>query len=631
MLLMWPYYVKASEKVENSNKYFQIKIVDDQTGRGVPMVEIRIVNNLRYYSDSNGIVAFYEPGLMNIETFFHVKSHGYEYPADGFGYRGTILTPESGESVTLSIKRINIAERLYRITGEGIYNDSILTGKPVPLKNPLLCGKVMGQDSVLHEKYRGKIFWIWGDTGKPSYPLGNFSSSGAVSELPGKGGLDPAKGVNLQYFVNENGFSKKMAPFDEPGMIWLEALISVKDDDDNEKLVAVFNRMKSLGEKYERGFVIFNDNKEIFEKVKTFDKNRITAPSGHPLRRNLGNEEMLYFSSPFHPGVNLRVRANFKDVVNLDAYEILIPPVTSEKKNNVSKAAWKKISELPGDEIEKQEKIRARWESSVLNRYAFDIETGEKINPHGGSIYWNDYRQKWIMLFLQIYGKSSLLGEVWYMEADTPTGPWAYARKIVTHDDYSFYNVKQNPYFDQENGRLIYFEGTYTQAFSDAKFGTPRYDYNQIMYRLSLDDKRLHLPVSVYSVRNGNNKNVFVTGDQVEIQNKWGDVESVPFFACAPGRPMKGTIPVYVSPEENGRLILQSLTGKEQAPPLFHALGVDDASSHTLPLYEYRNSRSGSYYYKTDENLAGEALKRSENPLCRVWKNPLDMIILDHQ
>jgi hypothetical protein len=92
------------------------------------------------------------------------------------------------------------------------------------------------------------------------------------------------------------------------------------------------------------------------------------------------------------------------------------------------------------------------------------------------------------MIALQGWG-SSMVGEVWYAEADAPEGPWSRARKIVTHDDYSFYNVRHHPYFD--DGRYLYFEGTYTAMFSGAKVRTPRYDYNQIMYRLDLDDPRL--------------------------------------------------------------------------------------------------------------------------------------------
>jgi hypothetical protein len=86
------------------------------------------------------------------------------------------------------------------------------------------------------------------------------------------------------------------------------------------------------------------------------------------------------------------------------------------------------------------------------------------------------------------------VGEVWYSEADAPHGPWESARKVATHPNYSFYNPCHHPFFDQDGGRTIYFEGTYTAGFSAAKFATPRYEYNQIMYRLDLSDPRLALP-----------------------------------------------------------------------------------------------------------------------------------------
>jgi hypothetical protein len=48
--------------------------------------------------------------------------------------------------------------------------------------------------------------------------------------------------------------------------------------------------------------------------------------------------------------------------------------------------------------------------------------------------------------------------------------------------------------FDKEGGRAIYFEGTYASTFSGNTHPTPRYDYNQIMYKLDLADPRLGLP-----------------------------------------------------------------------------------------------------------------------------------------
>jgi hypothetical protein len=116
-----------------------------------------------------------------------------------------------------------------------------------------------------------------------------------------------------------------------------------------------------------------------------------------------------------------------------------------------------------------------------------DVASGDPIVLHGGSVAWNGYRKKWVMIAVQVMG-SSLLGEVWYSEADRPEGPWRWARKVVTHNDYSFYNPRQHAYFEQEGGRVIYFEGTYTDTFSGAKFPTPRYNYNQVMYRLDLGE-----------------------------------------------------------------------------------------------------------------------------------------------
>src|SRR5262249_5221531 len=131
-----------------------------------------------------------------------------------------------------------------------------------------------------------------------------------------------------------------------------------------------------------------------------------------------------------------------------------------------------------------------------------DITTGKPITAHNGSVCWNAYRRRWVMIVCEA-GGTSFLGETWYAEADTPLGPWVYARKVVTHDTYSFYNPKQYPMFDQDGGRLIYSEGPYTHTFSGNDTPPPRYDYNQIMYRLDLADHRLNLPVPIYRLARG--------------------------------------------------------------------------------------------------------------------------------
>lgn len=75
-------------KERGPGKPFKIKVVDAETGRGIPLVELKTTNNVLYYTDSAGVVAFSEPGLMDQPVFFHLSSHGYDIPADMFGNRG---------------------------------------------------------------------------------------------------------------------------------------------------------------------------------------------------------------------------------------------------------------------------------------------------------------------------------------------------------------------------------------------------------------------------------------------------------------------------------------------------------------------------------------------------------------
>ena len=117
--------------VSSADDRFAIRVLDEQSGRGVPLVELKTVTNQRFITDSAGVAAIREPELFGQTVFFHVSSHGYEYPKDGFGFRGQQIKVEPGRETTLKIKRLNIAERLYRVTGAGIYADSVLDRKSV--------------------------------------------------------------------------------------------------------------------------------------------------------------------------------------------------------------------------------------------------------------------------------------------------------------------------------------------------------------------------------------------------------------------------------------------------------------------------------------------------------------------
>jgi len=475
------------------DKPFAIQVVDEATGRGVPLVELETMDNQLYVTDSAGRVAFKEPGQMNIPVWFSMRSHGYEFATDGFGMTGQRFTTAPGGQSVVKIKRQNIAERLCRLTGQGIYRDSVLLGEKVPLAEPLTDGGVVGQDSVQAVVYRGRIFWLWGDTMRMSYPLGNFRTSCAWSDLPDKGGLPPEQGVNLHYFTDKDGFAKEMCPLEhKEGVVWLFGLAVVHDDKGEERLIAHYSRRGGLDKKFEHGIAVFNDEKEIFERAATLPMNeKWRFPRGRVTPIREGDTDYLYFGDA---GPCIRVPARLGDVCDPTKYEAwtYIGATGPRRRTDGSlDFAWRKDAppaESPEEARLVQHHLIKPEECRVMPE---DVATHQRIELHEGSVYWNAYRQRWVLIAVQHGGKPSFLGEVWYAESAAPTGPWTRAVKIVTHDQYSFYNPTQHPFFDEDGGRKIYFEGTYSFTFSGRKDRTPHYDYNQILYRLDLSDPRL--------------------------------------------------------------------------------------------------------------------------------------------
>ncbi|MDQ2688201.1 MAG: hypothetical protein M3Y28_10075 [Armatimonadota bacterium] len=322
LLLVGLFCVCASRAIAAPSDYFTITVVDDQTGRGVPLVELRTTNQMVFVTDSRGVVAFNEPGLMDQKVYFSIKSHGYEVPADGFGNRGTALDVKPGGHAEIKIKRVNIAERLYRITGGGIYRDSILAGQPVPAKRPNLNGQVMGQDTVEVTPYKGKIYWFWGDTDRVSYPLGQFATSGATSEMPGKGGLDPNVGVDLTYWVDADGFSKKMIPLPGPGVVWVGGLFTVNDKNGQERLLTHYSQRKGLGEELSSGIALFDDAKAQFEPLVKLTSDAPLFPEGHPFRATQGGVPYIYFQPRNGEAIPcVRVRADWDHATDPRTYE----------------------------------------------------------------------------------------------------------------------------------------------------------------------------------------------------------------------------------------------------------------------------------------------------------------------
>jgi hypothetical protein len=131
------------------------------------------------------------------------------------------------------------------------------------------------------------------------------------------------------------------------------------------------------------------------------------------------------------------------------------------------------------------------WEVLKPQDALLAASDAKPVKPHSGSIAWNPWRKRWVAVFMEVFGRPSAFGELWYAEADAPTGPWGRAVKILSHENYTFYNPRIHPELTAPDSPILIFEGTYTALFADRPPPTPRYDYNQILYRLDLDDPRL--------------------------------------------------------------------------------------------------------------------------------------------
>jgi hypothetical protein len=497
-LMYWCFVVKSFATDKN---FYGIRVVDAQTKRGVPLIALKTVHHVSYWTDSLGYVVVDEPGWYDREVYFYVSGDGYEVATDGLGYQGVRLKPKSGQIEQIVVRRTQLAERMYRITGADKYRNAQLLGIDLPYESSWPDGNVVGQDSAQAKVYNDRIYWLWGDTSIFRYPLGNFRTAGAYSLKSGQGGLSPAQGILLNYFVDENGTNAGMCPMPPNGnLIWIDGLLGVKDANGKERMVAHYSKRKSLSEQMEHGLVVFDDTTQRFRLLKTLEQeNTWQHPRGHPIRVAFPEGDFFVFGDVYY---HIRVPADWEALQNPNQYEGFGPDDSGS-----SHFQWRKGK--PPLTV-KQE--RARIDSASMPEgdawlQPKDVMTGMPIVLHRGSVRWNKHRQMYIMIANQI-GGDSMLGEVWYGEASRPEGPWQKVIKVAGHADYSYYNPVHREFFDQEGGRMIYFEGTYVTTFSGNEHPVPRYDYNQLMYRLDLDHPGLADVRQAYEERGQNGRGV---------------------------------------------------------------------------------------------------------------------------
>ncbi|MBN2211550.1 MAG: hypothetical protein JW709_09165 [Sedimentisphaerales bacterium] len=430
----------------------RIEVVEKGSGWSVPLVELRTIHNVRFVSDNAGVIAFDLPELMGRETWFTVIGHGYEIPKDGFGFSGVRLTPQPGAILKVEVARTIIARRLGRLTGAGLYANSQLLGEQRDWKE----SGILGCDSVQNAVHRGRLFWLWGDTALARYPLGIFNGTSATTAVKPLDKFEPPLKLVYNYITDDKGNPRGVADIPGEGATWITGYVSLPDKDGVEHLVGSYVKVKPPMEGVEWGLCLWNDDKEVFERLTVIwtksqeSPEHPPLPDGHPIFwTDDKGKRWLMFGNPLP---TLRCPATFEAWQDRSAWEVLTP----------------------------QETIPAAG-------------SGDPVKPHSGSMAFNPWRKRWVTVFMQFFGKPSAFGEVWYAEADTPTGPWGPAVKVLTHDNYTFYNPRLHPEFTAENSPILIFEGTYSMMFADRPPPTPRYDYNQILYRLDLDDPALRI------------------------------------------------------------------------------------------------------------------------------------------
>ena len=432
-----------------------IRVVEAGTGWPVPLVELRTTHQVRFVTDNAGVMAFDLPELMGRPTWFDVLGHGYEVPKDGFGMRGVRLTPEPGKTLKVEVNRTIVARRLGRITGGGLFAESQKLGRELDW----LESGILGCDSVQNAVHRGRLFWAWGDTTMPSYPLGIFHMTSATTVVQALASFEPPLRLHLEYFINEKGLPRPVAEMPGSGPTWVSGYVSLPDKTGEPRLVGSYVKIKPPMDAYQAGLAVWNDQKQNFEPLREVWTKSDAAPKPPPfpegqpaLCKDQAGNPWVLFGNPLP---TLRCPATFEAWQDASTWEVLKP----------------------------QEGLESAAD-------------GKPVKPHSGSMAWNPWRKRWVTVFMQAFGQPSAFGELWYTEADAPTGPWGKAVKVLSHENYTFYNPRLHPEFTPEGSPLLFFEGTYTATFSDNKQPTPRYDYNQVLYRLDLDDPALRPAMS---------------------------------------------------------------------------------------------------------------------------------------
>eukprot|EP00658_Telonema_sp_P-2_P044824 TRINITY_DN3272_c0_g2_i1.p1 TRINITY_DN3272_c0_g2~~TRINITY_DN3272_c0_g2_i1.p1 ORF type:complete len:499 (+),score=66.94 TRINITY_DN3272_c0_g2_i1:80-1576(+) len=476
--------VVIANAAESGSPYFAIRVVDSSSHAGVPLVRLTTSTYITMYTDSAGVAAFDEPGMMNQPVWFSVLADGYVYAqnADPPYDPGVTLVTTPGGQATIELNRTQPGSRVFRLTGAGLYRDSLLTGLPVPptararaLMDP--ASKSAAQDTVMTAVYKHRVFWTFGDTVCPSdRRQGNCHNTGmytvgATSPLPTVLGSPP----ELSYFGG-GGTIHPMAPISPLDRnTWISGLSVVGAGQPNETMYATYIKPSTGGgpdpHEYE-GVAVWNQSTSTFEQISRW-------PNASVKKVSLNGAHAVQLLSPADSG---------------DGYIYYS-----------GSAAYARVAESSVGEYHNYQVLDVNRKWVPVGEAVKTPSQGEGVTLGGGTVNWNSWLGKY-MLVADGGDNAVYLGF-----ATQLVGPFVNATMVASHRSTgsSCYNAAHLPHMDSSDGRVIYFACTYTAMWSNAPAGAPknswgaclfgqngskagcaavvpRYEYNNLVYKVDL-------------------------------------------------------------------------------------------------------------------------------------------------
>jgi len=457
------------------------QFLDCADNRPIPLVITTTTDNLVVVSDNAGYVHIPVNVRIGTAYYLHISSPGYDLPADGFGFRGIRLVV-SNDVHKLRLKRTNIAQRSGRVTGIGKYIHGESLGKLRNVGDP----PMTGMDSVQSASIHGKQYVYYGDTNWTGYPLGNFKTTNGIATRQTRLPNCPYS-VDFPIDGQGNAASSIDDGYTTNGVVWLSGVMTVDGE-----IYGYANHRESLAVQLSHSHVRWNPNATKFVDFKHLSNESWRHLDGHPIVFNENRKDYILFG---HAIPNFRVPATQRALLSETSYETFTCLMQNGEiaKDSAGNVSWRWRNDgRPIDAEHEAALTNAGHLKRAECRFLMtEIGSGRTVVPHRGSVRWNTYLKKWILIFTGINEPESNLGEVFLASGKSPTGPWSACIKIATHPKYSFYNPVQHSWLDQKDGKLITLEGTYTQTFSGNSVATPHCEYNQLTYQVDLTDFRL--------------------------------------------------------------------------------------------------------------------------------------------